>query len=106
MITITPAAAEQIKKSAEQGDMGNMPLRIAVTQQEDGSLHYGMGFDDARAEDHTITSEGVDVVISPVSQDLAKDMTLDYVQMDDGQYNFIFANPNDPNYKPPPKVDA
>lgn len=100
MITITPAAAEQIKQSAQQGGMGNMPLRIAITQQPDGSLHYGMGFDEAREEDHNVSSEGVNVVISPVSLDLAKGVTLDYVQMDDGQMNFIFINPNDPNYKP------
>jgi iron-sulfur cluster assembly protein len=106
MITITPAAAEQIKQSAEQGGMGSMPLRVAVTQAEDGSLQYAMGFDDARQEDHTITSEGVNVVISPVSQDLAKGMTLDYVQMDDGQYNFIFINPNDPDHRPPPQVEG
>ena len=100
MITVTAAAAEQIKQAAQQGGMGNLPLRIAVTKQTDGSLHYGMGFDDAREEDHAVSSNGVNVIISPVSQDLAKGMTLDYVQMDDGQMNFIFVNPNDPNHQP------
>jgi len=97
MITITAAAATQIKQAAQQGGMGEMPLRIAVTKQADGSLHYGMGFDEAQQEDISVTSEGVAVLISPVSQELAKGLTLDYVQLDDGQFNFIFINPNDPH---------
>jgi iron-sulfur cluster assembly protein len=42
-----------------------------------------------------------------MSLDLLTDTVLDYVQMDDGKYEFIFLNPNDPNYKPPasPEVE-
>jgi iron-sulfur cluster assembly protein len=41
-----------------------------------------------------------------MSLDLLNDAVLDYVQMDDGKYEFIFLNPNDPNYKPPSNPKA
>ena len=66
-----------------------------------------MGFDDTgRDDDTTIQTSGVDVVISPMSLDLLSDTVLDYVQLDDGKYEFIFLNPNDPNYKPPDDSQA
>jgi iron-sulfur cluster assembly protein len=36
-----------------------------------------------------------------MSLDLLNNTVLDYAQMDDGKYEFIFLNPNDPNYSPP-----
>jgi len=105
MITITPEAAEQIKAAAEQGNMTGMALRLAVTKQDDGSFHYAMGFDDQSLDgDSNYNSEGVDVVISALSLELLRGTTLDYVQLEDGQYNFVFLNPNDPGYRPPPSL--
>ena len=102
MITITPAAAEQIKESARQGNMPGIPLRIAAKRAVDGSIQYGMGFADEELEgDQRFQSEGVDVVISSMSIDLLKDTVLDFVQLDSGEMNFIFKNPNDPNFQPP-----
>lgn len=105
MITITPEAAKQIQAAAEQGNMTGMKLRLAATKQEDGSLHYAMGFDDQSMEgDSTYNSEGVSVVISALSLDLLKGTTLDFVQLEDGEHNFVFLNPNDPNFRPPPSL--
>lgn len=107
MITITAEAAKQIKAAAEQGNMTGMALRLAVTKQDDGSFHYAMGFDDQSLDgDSKYTSEGVDVVISALSLELLRDTTIDYVQLEDGQYNFVFLNPNDPNYRPPPSLSG
>lgn len=101
MIHISKTAAEQIKQSAQQSDIANTTLRIAIKKNEDGSLHYAMGFDDAISdEDHKFVSNDIDLVISPASIALATGMTIDYVELDDKQYNFIFINPNDPNYSP------
>ncbi len=48
-----------------------MPLRIAAKRNSDGTLHYGMGFDDTgRDDDTTFQTAGIDVVISPMSLDL------------------------------------
>ncbi len=96
MITVTPSAAEQIQLSAEQSGITDATLRIAIKRIEDGSLHYAMGFDDAISEqDHHLETAGIKLVIAPASKDLAEGMTLDYVELDNGEKNFIFINPNE-----------
>jgi iron-sulfur cluster assembly protein len=101
MIKITPRAARQIKLSAQQTKSEGMPLRIAASLNSDNSLHYGMGFDDSKQEDISITCEDIEIIVSPVSADLLKDTVLDFVELEPGNPQFIFMNPNDPNYKPP-----
>ena len=102
MITVTETAAEQIKLSAQQGDMNDLPLRIAADRSQDGGIHYGMGFDDSKhAEDQHFTSSGVTIVVTATSLKLLDGTTIDYVQLDDGRSEFVFLNPNDPNYQLP-----
>ena len=101
MITVTEEAAKQIKLSAKQGRAEGMPLRIAATKNEDNSIHYGMGFDDSKEDDISVTSNDVEIVISPVSAELLKDTVIDFVELEPGKHQFIFMNPNDPAYRPP-----
>ncbi|MCW8830839.1 MAG: iron-sulfur cluster assembly accessory protein [Gammaproteobacteria bacterium] len=101
MIKVTPEAARQIQISASQGNTENLALRIAATKNDDGSFHYGMGFDEDKDGDIAVTSEGVKIIVSAISADLLKDTTLDYVELEPGKSQFIFMNPNDPNYTPP-----
>ncbi len=101
MITITEQAAKQIKLSSKQGNTEGMPLRIAATRNADDSIHYGMGFDDSKDDDIKVTSEDIEIIISPVSAELLKDTVLDFVELEPGKHQFIFMNPNDPSYKPP-----
>jgi iron-sulfur cluster assembly protein len=102
MITVTPGAAAQIRLSAKQGRMDGLPMRIAATRNPDGSIHYAMGFDDSRLEgDIPIMSEGVNIVVSGSSMPLLSGMTLDFVEIEPGSYQFIFLNPNDPTFTPP-----
>ena len=102
MITITPAAARQIRASAVQGNMEGMPMRIAARRNPDGSIHYGMGFDDNQLEGDTlVTADDIEVVIAENSKVLLDGMTLDYVELEPGTFQFIFQNPNDVNYAPP-----
>lgn len=101
MIKVTPEAAKQIQLSAQQGKTENLPLRIAATKNDDGSFHYGMGFDENKEDDVSVTSEGINIVVSPESSDLLKDTTLDFVELEPGKNQFIFMNPNDPSYTPP-----
>ena len=82
--------------------MKGLPLRIAVTRKDDDSFHYAMGFDDVTREgDLMVRSCNVDVIVSNGSRDLVRDMTIDYVELEEGEFNFIFLNPNDPSYVPP-----
>jgi len=102
MITLTPAAATQIRASAEQGDMRGLAMRIAAKRNPDGSLHYAMGFDDTRLDgDVHIEADGIEIVISGHSQALLEGMTVDYVEIEPDTFQFIFLNPNDANYSPP-----
>jgi len=101
MITITPAAAAQIKLSAEQGKTEGMSLRIAASRNDDNSIHYGMGFDDSKEDDVTVPAEDIEIIVSASSAELLKNTTIDFVELEPNKFQFIFINPNDPNYKPP-----
>jgi iron-sulfur cluster assembly protein len=102
MITITPAAAEQIRVSAREGNMEGLAMRIAARRNPDGSIHYGMGFDDNQQEgDIHIKAEDIDIVIGEASKILVDGMTLDFVEIEPELFQFIFLNPNDANYVQP-----
>lgn len=101
MFIITPAAAKQIKVAAEQGGTEGMALRMAVRENKDGSFSYHMGFDEPAEADKRIRSEGVEVVMDPSFEKYLDECTLDYVEMDDGSWQFVFLNPADPHFAPP-----
>ncbi len=101
MFKVTEAAAAQVRESARQGGTEGMVLRIAALQKDDGSMDYLMGFDEAKEEDIQIVSEGVEIVMSPESVPLLDQTTMDYVELEDGEFRFIFLNPKDANYSPP-----
>ena len=90
MFTLTPAAAQQIHQAAAAGAAQDLALRIAARQAADGSIEYGMGFDDAQDEDLRLMLEGVAVVIADPHQPLLEDTVLDYVELEPGTFNFIF----------------
>ncbi len=101
MITVTPIAAKHILESATQGNTKQLPLRLAVQLQKDGSFSYGMGFDDRDLDnDARFSCEGIEIVVSPVSLELLKGTIVDYVELEPGQFHIIFMNPNDPGYRP------
>jgi iron-sulfur cluster assembly protein len=102
MITITPAAAEQIRASAREGNMEGLALRIAAQRDPDGSIQYGMGFDDNQQDgDICINTGGINVIIGETSAVLVDGMTLDFIEIEPDSFQFIFMNPNDVNYVPP-----
>lgn len=106
MITVTPQAAKQIRISSEQNESEEMALRIAVKKMEDGSFEYGMGFDEIKDEDVDVKTEGVTIIFAPEYGPLVKGMTIDFVEFEEGKYNFIFLNPNDPSFIPPIEESA
>ena len=100
MITITDAAANQIKESIKQTQAEGLALRIACTKQPDGSLHYGMGFDEKAEEDKSFMSNDIELIVAPVSLTLLSGTVLDFVELEEGKPDFIFQNPNDPEHQP------
>lgn len=91
---ISPQAAKQIKSAAQQSETAEEPnLRIAARTLPDGSIDYGMGFDEQREFDLELVSQGVNILIGPTSRDLLEGVTLDYVELEPGQFHFIFIPP-------------
>jgi len=102
MITVTPQAAEQIAKSAQQAGGGSACLRLAAHLGDQGVLEYGMGFDDKADGDTKVDTNGITILVSPGSIELLTGATLDFVEINPGEWRFIFINPNDPSHKQPP----
>ena len=92
MFALTSAAARQIEQAAVASGTQDMALRVAARPEPDGSLQYGMGFDDATENDMKLELEGVSVLIAAQYQELLDDTLLDYVELEPGQFNFIFLD--------------
>lgn len=101
MITITPRAAEQIRKSADQTQSQELNLRIAVRREEDGNHDYGLGFDERKDGDTHFVSEGIGIVVADPIKDFLLGAVVDYVEINPGEPRFIVINPNDPAHKAP-----
>lgn len=104
MITVTEAAAAEIVRSAEVAGTPRDPLRIAARRAEDGSIEYAVGFDQADESDVNITApEEVTVIMDGASAELLEGATVDYLELEPGQFELVFLNPNDPHFVPPRK---
>ncbi len=102
MITITPRAAEQIRRSAEATASQGLALRVAVRiDEEEGRLDYGLGFDEPHENDLRFNSEGVEIVVAPGMKELLEGAVVDYVELNPGDFHFIVLNPNDPAHRKP-----
>ena len=92
MFSLTTNAAARIRQSAVEGGMEELALRVAARREADGSITYGMGFDEAHeGERPALLSEGVTVLIATASQPLLQDIELDFVELEPGQYGFVFV---------------
>lgn len=101
-IKVSPAATMQIQQAAQQAGAADLALRLAATRQPDGGIDYLMGFDAIQPTDIKVEiSDDRTLVFAPTYQNLLVGMTLDYVELAPGQFNFIFINPNDAHYQPP-----
>lgn len=103
MFKATENAVKQFRKSAKESDTESLVLRIAAKTNQDGSIEYGMGFDEYKEADIKIPYDDIEIVIDPPSNELLEDATIDFVELTPGEFNFIFMNPLDPNYMPPKK---
>jgi iron-sulfur cluster assembly protein len=95
MLKVTVEAAKQIRQAATQSGDDELALRVAAKRDTQGSIEYGMGFDVERANDIQVVSEGVTVLISNHSKELLIGTVLDFVELNPGDFRFIFVNPND-----------
>jgi len=101
---VTTAAATRILKAAQEGNMKGLALRLAPRRNADGSIEYNkMGFDKIKESDIHIHCEGVDIVFDPVYKELLEDAVMDFIEIEQGNWSYVFLNPNDPHYLPPKK---
>ena len=94
--TVTPAASEEILAAAARSSADGLALRVAARQVADGSLEYGMGFDERREDDEPAEFGGLTVLLGSPSRPLLADTVLDYVEVTPGRFDFVFIPPPEP----------
>lgn len=90
---VTTNAAAEILAAAQRSNAAGMALRIAARQVADGSIEYGMGFDEEREDDEAAEFAGLTVLLGAPSQPLLAGTVLDYVEVAGGQFDFVFIPP-------------
>lgn len=95
MISITPAAAQKVKGILEQ-EKANVPqggLRIYVQGGGCSGFQYGMVLDEAADGDQIFESDGIKVIVDPMSLRYLEGAQVDYKEdlMGGG---FAIKNPN------------
>ncbi|MBC2608132.1 iron-sulfur cluster insertion protein ErpA [Pelagicoccus albus] len=92
MITLTPRAAAKIEELQKEAGEGKL-LRVFVESGGCSGFQYGMSFDEAKADDQTLESEGVSLLIDEASLAYMSGSTIDF---DDGLQGkgFDIQNPN------------
>jgi iron-sulfur cluster assembly protein len=106
MINVTLEAAAQILASARQTAGGEVYLRLAAHLDGNGVIEYGMGLDDKSEGDLLTESQGIRVLVSAGCAELLTGATLDFVEINPGEKQFIFINPNDPSHTLPAADDS
>lgn len=91
MLSLTSSAASQIRSAASGAGSAEWALRVAAKRERDGTITFGMGFDEPREGDMPLQVQGVNLVIAPPSQPMLEDIVLDFVELEPGQFNFIFT---------------
>ena len=93
MIFLSPRAAEQVRRMQADLPDATRPLRVLIETGGCSGFQYGMSFDEAKAEDARVESEGVQIVIDPTSLAYLDGSNIDF---DDGLHGkgFEIKNPN------------
>lgn len=93
MITLSPRAANQVRSMFGELNAPEKRLRVFVETGGCSGFQYGMSFDEPKADDTQIESEGVKVLIDPASAAYLAGCSIDF---DDGLHGkgFEIKNPN------------
>jgi iron-sulfur cluster assembly protein len=94
MISVTEAAAEEVKRLLEKDGKTDWGLRVGVKGGGCSGLSYSMSFEKGGGEhDKEFTEGGVKIIVDPKSYLYLNGMTLDYTNELVGG-GFKFVNPN------------
>ena len=100
MFNVSTAAAAELLAAAARSDADGMALRIAARPMSDGSIEYGMGFDDERENDESAEYNGLTVLLGAKSRPYLAGTVLDYVEVEPGRFDFVFL-PTEPEPEQP-----
>lgn len=89
MFTLSPAAAAEIRAATARSDAAGLSLRVAARVEDDGTLAFGMGFDEPREGDMPLDLDGIAMLIARPSQALLDDAMLDFVEVSPGRRAFV-----------------
>ena len=94
VVSLTPNAVAKIKELTQSDPAAQgKALRIYLEAGGCSGYQYGFTYDDKKADDQVISSDGISVVIDPKSADLLKGSVIDY-KVDFGGEGFAIQNPN------------
>lgn len=93
VISLTPAAAEEVKSMLTQAENAGKILRIYVEQGGCSGMQYSMVFDEKRPDDFAAEMHGVSVLVDPFSAKYLKGTVVDFSNALTGG-GFKISNPN------------
>lgn len=91
MFNVTTTAVQEILVAAERSGAEGMALRIAARRGPGGRIEYGMGFDDEREDDQRLQFDSLAVLLGAPSRALLAGTVLDFVEVQPGSFDFVFA---------------
>ncbi|BAF62060.1 iron-sulfur cluster insertion protein ErpA [Candidatus Vesicomyidisocius calyptogenae] len=93
-IIFSDNAAKKVSTLIEEEQNNNLYLRVYITGGGCSGFSYGFTFDEKRKEgDSSVTNNGVQLVIDPMSYQYLIGATVDYLEDLQGA-RFIIHNPN------------
>ena len=93
-INLTDAAVRKVQQLVAEEENDELKLRVFITGGGCSGFQYGFTFDELAAEDDTaIESEGVTVLVDPMSFQYLAGSEVDYTEGLEGS-RFVINNPN------------
>jgi iron-sulfur cluster assembly protein len=93
MVTLTQGAADKLKSLMAEKGREDLAVRVFIKAGGCSGFTYGMALDEPKADDNVVESEGVRVVIDPMSARYLQGAEIDYVDSLMGS-GFKIHNPN------------
>ena len=94
-VTFHSAAAKKVKEIMhEDPDISeDITLRVFIQGGGCSGFQYGFTFDDKKEDDEAVTTDGITLVVDPLSLQYLNGAEIDY-SSDHFSYQFIIRNPN------------
>src|SRR6266545_2634445 len=93
VISLTPAAAAEVKSLQTKPENAGKFLRVYVEQGGCSGMQYGLVFDEKRDGDLTAGQDGVSVLVDPFSAKYVQGAVVDFSDALTGG-GFKISNPN------------